>query len=117
MEDKIKSILSGDMYIVFILIFIGFSSFGLGRLSMLSETKESVRIIYPEDGLTSTGERVPAPALDTAALYVASRNSDKYHLPWCSGAQRISEANKVWFASKAEAEAAGYTPASNCEGI
>lgn len=49
--------------------------------------------------------------------YVASKNSTKYHLPWCSGARRISEENKVWFATKEDAAAAGYTPAANCPGM
>lgn len=49
--------------------------------------------------------------------YVGSVNSDKYHLLWCSGAKTISEDNKIYFSSKAEAEAAGYKPSGNCKGI
>jgi hypothetical protein len=49
--------------------------------------------------------------------YVASKNGSAYHLPWCSGAARIKEENKIWFATKEEAEAAGYRAASNCKGI
>lgn len=49
--------------------------------------------------------------------YVASKSGTKYHLPWCAGAKQIKEENKVWFASKEEAEKAGYTPAANCKGI
>ena len=48
---------------------------------------------------------------------VASKTGAKYHFPWCSGAQRISETNKVWFDSVEEARKAGYTPASNCKGL
>lgn len=48
---------------------------------------------------------------------VASRNGNKYHFPWCSGAQKIAEANKIWFSSIEEAREAGYTPASNCKGL
>jgi hypothetical protein len=58
-----------------------------------------------------------ARALTSEKKYVASKNSTKYHLPWCSGAARIAEENKVWFASKEEAAAAGYAPAANCKGI
>lgn len=57
------------------------------------------------------------PAPSGEKKYVASKNSNKYHLPWCSGAARIAEENKIWFASKEEAAAAGYTPAANCKGI
>ncbi len=49
--------------------------------------------------------------------YVASKNGTKYHFPWCGSAKQIKEENKIWFKTKAEAEAAGYTPASNCKGI
>jgi methylphosphotriester-DNA--protein-cysteine methyltransferase len=49
--------------------------------------------------------------------YVASKNGTKYHLPWCSGAQRIKDENKVWFKTKEDAEKAGFMPASNCKGI
>jgi methylphosphotriester-DNA--protein-cysteine methyltransferase len=49
--------------------------------------------------------------------YVASKKGKKYHLPTCVGAKTISEANKVWFVTKADAEKAGYTPAGNCKGI
>jgi hypothetical protein len=53
----------------------------------------------------------------SGGLYVASKNSDKYHLPSCSGAKRIAEHNKIWFNSKEEAEGLGYQPAANCPGL
>ncbi len=48
---------------------------------------------------------------------VASKNSTSklYHFTWCSGAKRIKEENKVWFASEAEAVTAGYSLAANCQ--
>jgi len=49
--------------------------------------------------------------------YVASKNGTKYYLPSCSAANRIKESNRVWFASKEEAEASGRTPATNCPGL
>lgn len=48
---------------------------------------------------------------------VASRNGTRYYPQGCPGAARISEANKVWFASAVAAEAAGYARAANCEGF
>ena len=62
----------------------------------------------------------PLPELTPAAStgqYVGSRNGTKYYLPWCAGVSRISDANKVWFASEEEARAAGYAPASGCTGL
>jgi hypothetical protein len=49
--------------------------------------------------------------------YVASKSGTRYYLPWCSGVSRIKEENKIWFATKEEAEARGLTPAKNCEGM
>jgi methylphosphotriester-DNA--protein-cysteine methyltransferase len=49
--------------------------------------------------------------------YVASKNGTKYHYPWCSGAKRIKDENKVWFDTVEQARAAGYTPAANCPGL
>lgn len=58
-----------------------------------------------------------APAMAAGGQYVASKSGTKYHLPWCPGAKQMKEENKIWFDSKAAAEAAGYTPAANCKGI
>ncbi len=68
---------------------------------------------------TSSAASIPAPPSKAASAktYVASKSGTKYHLPTCAGAKSISEANKVWFATKAEAEKAGYSPAGNCKGI
>lgn len=49
--------------------------------------------------------------------YVASKNGGSYYFPWCGIAGRIKNENKVWFASRAEAEKAGYKPTSNCHGL
>ena len=122
-----------DNQIIFttlIIILVSFSSFGLGRLSKIEENKKPLSIydnITRVDNLVSiiatTESKKPVevqpPQLGLVAggKYIASKNSDKYHAPWCSGAQRINEENKIWFDSKEEAERAGYTPASNCKGI
>ena len=57
------------------------------------------------------------PAPSGGGEYVASKSGKSYHLPWCAGAKQIKEENKIYFSSKAEAEAAGYAPAKNCKGI
>jgi methylphosphotriester-DNA--protein-cysteine methyltransferase len=48
------------------------------------------------------------------AIFVASRNSDKYHVASCKMAQNISAENKVAFASAEDAKKAGYTPCKAC---
>lgn len=101
------------------------TSFGLGRRFALQTKPEPVTIrdnriflraqeagvlTYDEpEGLTQvTGPSEPV---------VASKNGTRYYFPTCSGASRIKEENKVTFASIALAQAAGYTAASNCEGL
>ncbi len=59
-----------------------------------------------------------APVTGTPGVgFVASKSGKKYYLPTCSGVARIKEANRVWFATKEDAEAVGLTPAANCPGI
>lgn len=114
--QKIKGILVGELFMVLLLILVGFLSFGLGRLSHAPQERVPVRILPHESAAIDSFTRGAESGISQGA-YVASKNSDKYHLPWCSGAQRIKEANKIWFASKEEAEAAGYLPAGNCPGL
>ncbi len=58
-----------------------------------------------------------APSAPATGEYMASKNGTKYYLPTCSGAKRIKPENVVWFATKADAEAAGLGPAANCPGL
>lgn len=136
--QKLKS--SGDLpdfRVSLLILLVALGSFWLGKGT--ADTGESGRItvhapeslvIVPkplsETASTTSGSRntpgtVAGAGTTTGGVkegaYVGSKNGDKYHLPWCSGALRIKEENKVWFASKEEAERAGYTPASNCKGI
>jgi hypothetical protein len=46
--------------------------------------------------------------------FVASKNSNKYHLATCQWAQRIKPENKICFSSKEEAEGRGYIGAKCC---
>lgn len=106
--------------LVGILILLGIVSFGLGRLSATVNTRPPIQICSGElftemvPSQTATAIHTTTPQTDK---YVASKNGTVYHLPWCSGAQRILEENKVWFATKEDAERAGYRPATNCKGI
>ncbi|MEK7585260.1 MAG: hypothetical protein AAB455_02005 [Patescibacteria group bacterium] len=98
-------------------------AFGLGRLSRLEEAREPVRIenvatpALVSSKITTSTTSISAQTSSQAGQFVGSKNGTKYHYPWCSGAQRIKEENKVWFASKEEAATKGYTPASNCPGL
>lgn len=50
----------------------------------------------------------------TAGSYVGNANTKKFHKADCSSAASMKEKNRVEFASKAEAEMAGYVGCKNC---
>lgn len=54
------------------------------------------------------------PTDNQKCAYVASKNSNKYHLPTCRYAQNIKPENKICFSSKEEAENRGYQGAKCC---
>lgn len=127
--DILRSRKAFDIAIVGVLVLVALASFGLGRLSVAVPAEGRAGVLVCKNGLplaveAQTGQMagVIGAVPDTEPTqsegeYVASKNGSVYHLPWCSGAQRIAEENKVYFGSKAEAEAAGYRPAKNCKGI
>ena len=107
-----------ECLIALLILLVGLGSFGLGRLSKIEATRKPVRIEYEvQNKAMEQSSAVSLSTEETQKLFVASKNGTKYHHPWCSGAERISEANKIWFSSKEEAEKAGYTPAQNCKGL
>ena len=58
----------------------------------------------------------PAPQENTQKTgYVGSIDSDKYHSPGCRWVKKILPENEIWFATKEEAAAAGYSPCGTCQ--
>ena len=120
---------SDRLFVAALLIAVALVSFGLGRWSAAPRPADRApampaaasvaaeRELQEEEAAPAAPVEAGEPAAPAGGMYVGSKNSNKYHLPWCAGARSISEANKVWFSSKEEAEAAGYVPASNCKGI
>ncbi len=109
-REKCKNALTlipRDVLIITIIFLASSASFGLGLLAGLDMGQGR--------GLVVEEESVPPAA--TSGQVVASKNGTKYYLPNCVGAERISDANKVWFASIAAAAKAGYAPAANCKGL
>lgn len=111
-----------DTSIVVIVILVGVGGFGLGKLS--SNEKRGIKnnsvdsSSYSASLLPQFEEEARDQNERTDPIEViGSKNSDKYHYPWCPGFKQISDANKVVFASKEDAEKAGYTKASNCKEI
>jgi hypothetical protein len=117
-----------SIFLVILIILVAFGSFGLGRLSIPDQARVEP-IVFEPTSMTSSGQsatilsasikRGMKSSLTThvSGAIVASKTGTKYHFPWCSGAARIKDENKVWFASEADARTAGYTPASNCKGL
>ncbi|NOY35597.1 MAG: hypothetical protein GXP44_01600 [bacterium] len=115
-----------DIFLAAIIILVSFASFGLGRLSKIRENKTPITI---ENLGVTTGKAAPlgiaagggkekgATLSGESGGIVASKKGSKYHFPWCSGALRIKDSNKIWFSSAQEARKAGYTPAQNCKGL
>ena len=117
-----------EIFTVLIMLSVGFASFGLGRLSASGMTPQPVQIVHPPatqaaavattaGNLSKTVDEQLLPIIPESGKFVASKNGTKYHFPWCSGAKRISEKNKVWFSSADHARRAGYEPAANCRGL
>ncbi len=113
MYEKIKHFYTAmpiEFLFSIIVILIGLSAFGLGRLSALDESKESVSLRYNNDLAT-------AQEININGTVVVSKNGSKYHYPWCAGALKMNEQNKRWYDSIEDAKGAGYSPAKNCKGL
>ena len=117
-REKCKSFAASiprDTFILGVLIFASTLSFGLGYLTGIDAGQGS-RITLEESPVAALSAAEPAEKQAGSKQVVASKNGTKYYLPECAGAERISEANKVWFTAAAAA-AAGYAPAANCKGL
>lgn len=99
--EKIKQKRS-EIFISLVIILVAFSSYGLGKLSVLKSGNEDITISHEE--------------LNGEVYYVASKSGSKYYYPWCGGAGKILDKNKVIFNTVNEAEGAGYEPSSSCFG-
>lgn len=97
-----------DVLVITVLVLSASASFALGYLAGIDEGKGTD--LTPE----SFSSAVFA-ATSTTGQFVASKNGTKYYPSDCAGANRISDENKVWFASAAAAAEAGYAPAANCK--
>lgn len=123
MYDKFKGLLADDGFFYgVVLVLVALSSFGLGRISQsdLGTQHKASSIQFAEHEASAAVIKTAsssATAVGSSTTYVGSKNGTKFHLPWCPGASHIKEENRIYFSSKAEALASGYTPASNCKGI
>ncbi len=121
-KEKFNLFITEDVYFYTILIImISILSFGLGRLSVLEQSvtsQPSVMLTQQPASVVSSissSTRSDPAVSTTTGDYVASSSGTKYHLTTCLGAKRISEKNKIYFATEEEARASGYTRAKNCK--
>ena len=123
LPEKGKQIVENNaVYSALLVIVVGCAAFGLGKLSEEPVEVEAVAIEHPfpapelqiggEEDIVQIGSMQPE-----NGQFVASRSGSKYHFPWCPGAQQMKDSNKIWFATKEDAEKAGYEPAANCKGL
>jgi|SRR3989344_3743209 len=124
MLSKFLNLIKSHQHHLFLAACIGLISvisYNLGQINSLKKTpvsvKESANLKADIFDATinkaqSPTSNLPPPKLDTRV--VVSKNSDKYHYGWCSGAKRIKPKNQIWFNSAQEAESRGYTLAGNC---
>lgn len=127
-ENGLK--ISNDVFIVALIILVGTASFGLGKISAFEKRKTPISVLKMQnlllsnttaEGVASTlsGTQVVEKETEgqTKGIVFASKSGKKYYYPWCSGADRVKEANRVWFDTVEAAKSAGYTPATNCTGL
>lgn len=138
--EKIKPYQDG-LFLISVITLVGLIGFGLGRLSAQYQTAE-LKIQSTLVNTADLGKIVTAPAagsnisagaatprqpesgeavadLEQAVnqKIVGNKNSKIYHYENCPGALRMSEGNKVFFASIIDAQNAGFRPAGNCPGL
>ena len=124
--NKIKGKLGLDkttLMFLCIIIGVGASSFGLGRLSVAKTSNdESLKLEDKNIGIVN-GEIGNSLKVDNNSVgdstskervYVASKNGKMYYSLGCSGASRIKLENQIWFSTSLDAEKSGYSKSTSC---
>ncbi len=110
-------------FLSLVIILVATLSFGVGRITGTGKS-EGIRVEYDEAINNGNQATTALNAIENSKLkiensvsgsVVASRNGSKYHYSHCPGAKQIKEVNKISFISAKDAEASGYTLASNCK--
>ena len=78
-----------------------------------SMKKYALRLLAPLFALFLLLPSIPKGYATTS--FVASVNSDVYHVSSCFYVDRIKESNRIWFTSAEEAEASGRRGCSHCQ--
>lgn len=112
-------LLERDVFIAIVFVLAVLSAFALGRLSAkeVGGGRAAVRIVEPAAAQEKAPSRASQAASPANQAVTASGKGQVYYHAWCSGADRLSPANKITFSTAAEAEKAGYRLAKNCPGL
>ena len=127
--DKIKLFLldyTEEVGISFIIIFVAISSFFLGKYSVLSQkldkrpiqfegSIDNSKVINSFSNQAGQVNLLSSENSNNDGQVVASKIGKRYYPLTCAGASRISDKNKIFFASVALAEKAGLTLAAGCK--
>ena len=121
MLARILETINKNAFLIILALLLSFFSFQLGRLSGPSSGEPikiqnaAIKEIFNEEVFGPVNEGGgEGEDLKIDFRVVVSKNSNKYHFLWCSGAKLIKEENKIYFNTEAEAISAGYTLAGNC---
>ncbi len=119
--QAVFSTLPHDVFVIIIILLSSALSFGLGMLterhsgnSRAFSIKELPLTEFADTGKLAGVTLAPETLAENLQV-VASKNGTRYYFTWCSGSEKLSEKNKVWFQSPQEAEANGYTVATGCD--
>ena len=118
MKEKLKSFLHDDaVFYTVLLLLVALTSFGLGRQSVAPNSAGNTATVVQNTEITPLLPQNPAVVSEASnsPAVIASKSGSRYHLPTCPGAKQIKESNIIEFPSIQAAEAAGYTPAANCQ--
>lgn len=127
-----------NILVIIIVILVGLSSFEVGRLSK-ANSSSGIKIEYPAElqsqsaNIISSVNSVSNPTKttpktttnntsqinqtskqNTEQIFFASNRGHKYYPLGCSAGKTIKQENRIYFATREEAEAAGYELSSSC---
>lgn len=87
----------------------------LGNNAFADGSGSSPFIAYPVDGPQVATRALVGQPTTPPQTYIANQKSKVFHFPACSGAQAMSEKNKIVFVgSREELIGKGYHPCQNC---
>lgn len=88
---------------------------GSAKLAQVYATNVNAHAAHAHPYQRTTAEATPERKHVTQGEIHGTRKSKIYYLPGCAGYERMSPANRVLFASEADAVRAGYRRAKNCQ--